>query len=85
MKYEVHKHYRYGIELEKEFDDLKPALEYCFADDTLNRENGHALSVRKDYSNSIFEINYYGNKEINVDGVATKEELQIINDFICMI
>ena len=84
MEYEVHKHYRDGIELEKKFDDLKTALEYCFADDTLNRENGHALSIRKNYADSIFEINYYGNKEINVDGVATEEELIIINDYVDM-
>lgn len=82
MKYGVYKHYRDDIELEKEFNDLKTALEYCFADDTLNRENGHALSVRKNYSDNIFEINYYGNKEINVDGVATEEELGIINDCV---
>lgn len=82
MKYEVYKHYRDGMELEKEFTDLKMALAYCLEDDTLCREDGHALSVRKNYADSIFEINYYGNKEINVDGVATEEELNIINDFV---
>ena len=82
MKYEVFKHYRECMEKEKEFTDLRETLTYCFEDDTLCREDGHALSVRKNYADSIFEINYYGNKEINVDGVATEEELEIINDFI---
>lgn len=82
MKYEVFKHYRDDMEFEKEFTDLKEALTYCFEDDTLCREDGHALSIRKNYADSIFEINYYGNAEVNVDGVATKEELNIINDFI---
>lgn len=82
MIYEVFKHYRHDLEKEKEFTDLRGALAYCFEDDTLCREDGHALSVRKNYADSIFEINYYGNTEINVDGVATEEELNIINDFI---
>ena len=82
MKYEVFKHYRDDMEFEKEFVDLREALTYCFEDDTLCREDGHALSIRKNYADSIFEINYYGNTEVNVDDVATKEELNIINDFI---
>lgn len=82
MKYEVFKHYRDDMEFEKEFTDLREALIYCFEDDTLCREDGHALSIRKNYADSIFEINYYGNMEINGDGVATREELKIINDFM---
>lgn len=84
MNYKVYKHYRDDLELEKEFTDLKMALAYCLEDDTLCRENGHALSIRKNYTDSIFEINYYGNTEINIDSVATEEELHIINDFVCM-
>ena len=82
MNYKVYKHYRDDIELEKEFTDLKMALAYCLEDDTLCRDNGHALSIRKNNNESIFEINYYGNEEINVDGTITKEEQQIIIDFI---
>ena len=84
MNYKVYKHYRDDLELEKEFTDLKEALAYCYEDDTLCREDGHALSIRKNYADSIFEINYYGNTEINIDDVATEEELHIINDFVCM-
>ena len=82
MKYKVFKHYRDDMELEKEFTDLREALIYCFEDDTLCKKDGHALSIRKNDTDSIFEINYYGNTEINVDGVAVEEELNIINDFI---
>lgn len=82
MNYKVYKHYRDGLELEKEFADLEMALAYCFEDGTLCREDGHALSIRKNYADSIFEVNYYGNTEINIDGVATEEELRIINDYV---
>lgn len=80
-EYKVYKHFRDDIEFEKEFKTLNEALDYCFADDTLCRDDGHALSVRKNDMRSIFEINYYGNIEVDVDKCATDEELNIINNF----
>lgn len=82
QKYEVCRHYRDDIVHEKVFSDLNEALTCCIEDDTLCRDDGHALSIRKNYCDSIFEINYYGNLEIDVDKVATEDELKIIEKFI---
>ena len=79
--YAVYKHYREGMDLVLETSDLDFALASCTEDDSLCSENGHALSIHN-REGSIFEINYYGSKEINVGGCATEEELKKIKAFI---
>ena len=79
--YEVWKHFRDGMDPVFSTTDLLEALSYCLEDETLCSECGHAVSVHNS-EGSIFEINYYGSKEIDVDGVATKEELKTIKAFV---
>ena len=78
-KYEVVKHYREDMVPEFETDDFRKAIDYCM-DAGLSRDDGHAVSIRRDY-NSIFEINYYGNKELDIDECITREELLILDEY----
>ena len=80
-KYEVYKHYRDDMVLELTTSELSVALRKCITDETLSGENGHALSVHNG-KGCIFEIAYYGTKEINGDGCATTEELATIKSFV---
>lgn len=77
-KYTVRRYYEDEMKAEKSFNNLSAAVQYCLDDDKMSREDGHALSVCKNEVDSIFEINYYGNAEVNVSGNATDEELSVI-------
>lgn len=77
--YRVLKHYEDDMELVFETSDLLKALHTCI-EEPLCRESGHAISVHNT-EGSIFEINYCGFKEINIDYCATDEELETIMTF----
>lgn len=76
--YQVRKHYRDDIVTFQETNDFQKAIDFCLAEE-LSRENGHAVSIWRD-GKSIFEINYYGNTEIDIDKYITKEEIIILSN-----
>ena len=78
--YKVYRHFREDQILEVKTSTLGEALTHCSTCE-LTRDCGHAVSVRND-SGSIYEVNYYGSVEINVDGCATKEELALIKNHV---
>lgn len=78
--YRVYRHYRTGQELELETKNLTEALDYCNICE-LSGDNGHAVSVWND-NGCIYEVNYYGNTEVDIDECATPEELAAIKSHI---
>ena len=78
-KYNVSKHYRENMERVFETDDFREAVKFCLEED-LSPENGHAVSIWKN-GNSVFEINYYGNVELDIDKCITKEELLLLAEY----
>lgn len=79
--YEIYRHFHGGQDKETEKETLHDALRYMYEEAELSADNGHAVSVRND-SGSVFEINYWGNVEIDVDNCATKEELAQIKSYV---
>ena len=77
--YRVLKHYEDDMELVFETSELLTALRTCI-EEPLCRESGHAISVHNT-EGSIFEINYHGSKEVNIDNCATDEEFETIMAF----
>lgn len=83
MEYKVYKHHRQRKVQVYETDSFMAAINYCDNVDLgpLGSENGHAVSIENNQG-CIFEVNYYGKIEVNVDDCAASEELKTIEKVV---
>lgn len=86
ITYLIKRHYENDMVGEYTTPSLVNAIDYLYSDDEMCRENGHALSIHKiidgEELGSVFELNYYGNCEVNIDKCATNIELKLIYDTV---
>lgn len=81
IKYRVFTHHEHEQTFTEEFNDLRKAIEYCYDTDLgpVGSSQGHAISIWND-KGSIFEINYAGSVEIDIDNcMSATEEFLVRN------